>query len=108
MRNTMLSVILCFSGFATTSYADQANQQIEAQLGQLANVDRQIENLIQQKMKLRAQADQIMGRGDVAVRPREERKTSRQAEQIKDQIDEINQKLSALENERTQILSGLQ
>jgi hypothetical protein len=105
----ILCACLFASLFAFYVHGDSSSEQqaMQAAYQQFVQVDEQIENLLKQKLQLKAEAAQHMERGSTGVLPGVGRRQSREVEGIMQQIQSLSQQITELEEKRGTILLGL-
>lgn len=101
-----LLVLTLLSGGALC--ADSQTAPSPTSWEQLVEIDRKIENLVQQKMTLKAKIGQDVEQGAHSILPRRARREDRSAEEDMEQLQALDQQLQQLEARRAEILSGLQ
>ncbi len=108
MKKLLIALILC--GVGSSIYGDQSPNQemIQMKLQQLTQIDEQIENLVKQRVQLKAEAAQDVAHGADSILPRQARREDRSAEQVEQQIQALSQQIEQLEAQRQQILMALQ
>ncbi len=107
---THLLGICCFSIATFGVYADDTQAQMQAlkgQLEQLVEIDRKIEGLEKQKLQYKASAAQELERGSFAILPRAERRATREADEAMQNIQNLNQQIEQLNQQRDNIMMAL-
>lgn len=104
------SLCFCFASFAL--HADDGSsstkqQQAQAAIQQLIQVDEQIENLIKQKVQLKEEIAAHSERAETGILPGVERRQRREIGDLMQEMQTINQQIMALEEKRSQILLAL-
>ena len=99
----------CLFSFGIKAYSDPSPQQaIQQAYEELVQIDAQIENLLKQKLQLKAEIAQHRQREETSLRPRVERRQNEQIENLSQQIQSLSQQISELDGKRSTILLNLQ
>ena len=96
--------------FLSGAYADDAsNQQLamKAQFEQLIQLDEKIENLQKQKLQYKAEIAQHLERGSTGILPGVGRRQARAAEEVMQDVQNINQQIQQLEQQRQAVMMAL-
>ncbi len=102
--------LIAFALFTSLSYADDSSgkqQAMKDQLENLIKLDKQIENLQKQKLEDKAEVAQHLERGSVGILPGTGRRQSRRAEKSMEEVQDLNQQIEALEEQRQTVLRAL-
>ena len=101
--------LFVLSLFATLIYADDSSQAqiLKGQLEQLVILDRQIEELQKQKLEDKAEIAQHLQRGSVGVLPGNGRRQARRTEDAMQDVQNLNNQLQQLEQQRQSVIMAL-
>jgi len=113
---TKIITVLFFTLISSTfAYSDNGNgnnsdptQAIKMQMQQLVEIDRQIEGLVEQRLKLKAEIAAHLERGSTGLLPGVGRRQSREAGSEMQDMQGINQQIEQLEMKRQAIMAGQQ
>lgn len=105
----MKKTLFVLSLFATLIYADDSSQAqiLKGQLEQLVILDRQIEELQKQKLEDKAEIAQHLQRGSVGVLPGNGRRQARRTEDAMQDVQNLNNQLQQLEQQRQSVIMAL-
>lgn len=105
----LFSSLFLFS-CALCAYGDQSSQQqaMQEAYQQFIQVDEQIENLVKQKLQLKAKVAEHMERGSTGLLPGVGRRQSAEAGDLSQQIQALSQQITQLEEKRSDLLLSLQ
>lgn len=106
---TFLLAVWCIIFFAAYGCADQSEMEAMKQAyAEFVQIDAKIEALLKQKLELKAEMAQHLGREETAIRPRVEMRQNEEIEALSHQIQTISYELAQLEQKRSSILITLQ
>ena len=91
-----LCILCCFSAIIQADPAAM-QQMMQQKYEMLLTVDKQIENLVQERMMLQSEMAQHMEREETSIRPRVDLRQEEAMGHIRTQIQDINTQLSQLE-----------
>ncbi|MBX9923067.1 MAG: hypothetical protein K2Y01_03055 [Rhabdochlamydiaceae bacterium] len=96
--------------FCLTSvmHADQSSQEImKEQYQRLVQLDQQIENLTKQKLEYKAEIAKHLERGSTGILPGVGRRQSREVESLMQDVQNTNQQILQLEQQRQAVMLAL-
>lgn len=103
-------LFLLFPIFCLTSiiYADNDQQQImKEQFQKLVEIDQKIEGLVKQKLQYKGEIAQHLERGSTGILPGVGRRQSREVESLMQNVQDTNQQIMQLEQERQALMLAL-
>ncbi len=102
--------LLCFPIFCLTSviYADQSSQEaMKEQFQKLVEIDQKIEGLTKQKLEYKAEIAKHLERGSTGLLPGVGRRQSREVEGLMQDVQNTNQQILQLEQQRQSVMMAL-
>ena len=89
------------------NYPEQNQQVMKEQFEKLVQLDQQIESLTKQKLEYKAEIARHLERGSTGLLPGVGRRQSREVEELMQKIQNTNQQIVQLEQQRQSVMMAL-